>query len=46
MADLAKKNNVTWRTIARDLEKLKARGKLERIGPDKGGYWEIRNNEK
>jgi len=41
-ADLAKKTNVTWRTIMRDIEKLKAKGIIERIGADKGGYWQIK----
>jgi len=28
-------------TVARAIAKLKATGVLRRIGPDKGGYWEI-----
>jgi predicted HTH transcriptional regulator len=28
-------------TIIRDIEKLKKIGVIKRIGPDKGGYWEI-----
>jgi predicted HTH transcriptional regulator len=30
-------------TVARDIEYLKGVGMLERIGPDKGGYWKIIN---
>ena len=34
--------NKTTRTIERNLSKLKARDLIERIGPDKGGYWEVK----
>jgi ATP-dependent DNA helicase RecG len=29
------------RTIERQIKQLKEQGKIERIGPDKGGYWKI-----
>ena len=35
------KGNLTKKTVEYNLEKLKAKGVLRRIGPDKGGYWEI-----
>jgi predicted HTH transcriptional regulator len=38
---LAKNIKVTRRTIMRDLDKLKSKGILERIGADKGGYWKV-----
>lgn len=39
-AELAKVLNVTSRTVARNIETL--RGKyLNRVGPDKGGFWEV-----
>ena len=28
-------------TIIRDLEKMKNSGQIKRIGPAKGGHWEI-----
>jgi len=28
-------------TIMRNIAKLKAQGKLQRIGPAKGGHWEV-----
>jgi predicted HTH transcriptional regulator len=31
-------------TAHRDLEKLKDLGLIKRVGPDKGGHWEIREN--
>ncbi len=39
--EIAKILDVTRRTVARDVEALKAAGKLKRIGPDKGGYWKV-----
>ena len=38
MANLLKVNH---KTIKREISKLKAKGLIERIGPDKGGYWKI-----
>ena len=32
---------ITRRTVARDIEKLKEKGVLIRIGHDKGGHWKI-----
>jgi len=32
---------ITTRAIEKNLSKLKAKGMLERIGPDKGGYWRV-----
>jgi len=40
-SELAEKLKLTRRTIARYINKLKDKGVLKRIGPDKGGYWEI-----
>ena len=39
---LAQSLNVTTRTIARDLERLKKSGILEREGTDVSGNWKIR----
>lgn len=36
--------NITRMTLHRELEKLKEKGILKRIGPDKGGHWEIKEN--
>jgi ATP-dependent DNA helicase RecG len=33
--------NITERTAQRDLNKLKDKNIVKRIGPDKGGFWEI-----
>ena len=39
--ELATEIGVTRRTIARYITKLKTQNKIKRIGPDKGGFWEV-----
>ena len=39
--ELATKTGLTRRGIEWNIEKLKKEGKLKRIGPAKGGYWEV-----
>ncbi len=39
--ELADKLNVNEKTIKRDIEKLRGQNKIKRIGPDKGGHWEV-----
>jgi predicted HTH transcriptional regulator len=41
IAELARLIKLTARTIERNLQGLQAQGRLRRIGPDKGGHWEI-----
>ena len=43
--EIAKRLNVTKRTIIRDIEKMKNNKLIERIGPAKGGHWEIIEQE-
>ena len=43
ISELALKIGITERSIERNIAKLKGKGTLERIGPDKGGYWKIIN---
>jgi len=33
--------NRSSRTIERTVAKLKKEGRIKRIGPDKGGHWEV-----
>ena len=40
-SDLAKKMNLTERSIQRYLKILKDRKAIKRVGPDKGGHWEV-----
>jgi predicted HTH transcriptional regulator len=42
-AGLQKLTGLTRRGIEWNLSKLKSQGLVERIGPDKGGYWKINN---
>ncbi|WP_027359919.1 Fic family protein [Desulforegula conservatrix] len=39
--ELAEKIGVTARSIERNLKKLQDEGRLRRIGPAKGGHWEV-----
>ena len=38
---LARMFMVSEKTIKRDIKKLRKQGKIKRVGPDKGGYWEV-----
>ncbi len=44
--EIANVLKVNEKTIKRDFEKLKEKGILKRIGPDKGGHWEVIINKK
>ncbi len=39
--ELATLLNKTSRTVERYLRELREQGRLKRVGPDKGGYWEV-----
>ncbi|GBU25031.1 hypothetical protein R83H12_01670 [Fibrobacteria bacterium R8-3-H12] len=41
MMDLSNMLNVSHKTIKRDIQILKSKGLLERLGADKGGYWKV-----
>ena len=41
-SEIARKLNLSEETIKEYLAKLKNKGFLERISPDKGGYWEVK----
>jgi len=43
--ELAEALGVTTRAIEKQISKLQRNGQLERIGPAKGEYWQIINNE-
>ena len=40
---IAKILKINERTVQRMIEKFKSSGLLERVGPDRGGYWKIKN---
>ena len=37
--ELSKELNITEKTVYKNIEKLKQKALLKRIGPAKGGYW-------
>ncbi|MBR4824905.1 MAG: DeoR family transcriptional regulator [Spirochaetaceae bacterium] len=39
--ELSEKLGVTSKTIQRDLDLLKEKNIIQRVGADKGGHWEI-----
>jgi ATP-dependent DNA helicase RecG len=39
--ELSEKIILTQRAIKKNIKQLKERDKIKRIGPDKGGYWEV-----
>lgn len=39
--ELSQHLGLTLRAVEKQLAKLKQGGVLRRVGPDKGGYWEI-----
>ena len=43
--ELVQKLGVHQRTIERNISKLKQDGKLKRVGADRGGYWEVLEDE-
>jgi len=41
ISELAELTGVTTRSVERNIKKLQDNGQLRRVGPDKGGYWEV-----
>jgi len=41
IADLSSMIGITTRSIERNIQKLQKKGQLRRVGPDKGGHWEV-----
>ena len=41
MQEIAKVVGIAERNIKTHIRKLKEIGRLNRVGPDKGGYWEV-----
>ena len=44
LKELAQKIGVASKTIQRDLARLKCENVIRRVGPDKGGHWQIMKN--
>lgn len=43
--ELAKEISISERTIYRTISKLRKQNKIERIGPDKSGFWQVIDNQ-
>ena len=43
--DLSQLTGLSVGGVRWNLDKLAEKGKLKRVGPDKGGYWEVINKE-
>jgi len=41
IAEIASTIKIATTTVENNLEKLKKKGLLRRVDPDKGGYWEV-----
>jgi len=39
--ELQSKTGLSRRGVEWNIAKLKSEGKIERVGPDKGGYWKV-----
>ena len=45
IAELAQKLHVNRMTVRRDMEKLRQNNVVRRVGPDKGGHWEVNESK-
>jgi ATP-dependent DNA helicase RecG len=43
--ELAHQLTISETAVQNNIAKLKAKGLLERIGPDKGGYWKVKQQK-
>ncbi len=41
IVEIAKQIDMAEKNVENNLRKLKEKGLLKRIGPDKGGYWNV-----
>jgi len=41
ISDLSSKLGISTRAIEKQLDKLKQKGMIRRVGPAKGGHWEV-----
>jgi predicted HTH transcriptional regulator len=42
--EIARRIELSTRAVEKQIAKLKEQNKLKRIGPDKGGHWEVIDN--
>ena len=41
IVELTKALNISQRAVEKQLQKLRENGRIKRVGPDKGGHWEV-----
>ena len=41
ISEIADHLGITKRGVDKNIKKLKEKGIIRRVGPDKGGYWEV-----
>lgn len=41
---IAERIGITSKAVEKQIARMKADGVLRRIGPDKGGYWQVEEN--
>ena len=46
ISELSQKLGISTRAVEKHIPKLKQQGKIKRISPDRGGYWEIVKDSK
>ena len=44
--EMARLEGLARRSVTKQLTKLKQDGRIRRVGPDKGGHWEVVGDEK
>ena len=41
ISELSKNLKISTRAVEKQIARLKKQGKIRRVGPDKGGHWEV-----
>ncbi len=41
IAELAEQLGISTRAIEKNIKKLQDNGQIQRVGPNKGGYWQV-----
>ncbi len=44
IAEMVKKMKISRKTVAANVRQMKEKKMIKRVGPDKGGYWEVVNH--
>ncbi|MBW1809242.1 MAG: HTH domain-containing protein [Deltaproteobacteria bacterium] len=44
ISEIAIELGITTRAVEKQISNLKESGRIERVGPDKGGHWKVKEN--